>query len=430
MLTTPSPRRSAKRLALLIGLPVALVASLVGGGLLLADRSGKPAAGATASASPSLSEAQRELQRRQAEADAVQKALGAAVADHGAALLAGDRDRFLGFAAPTAKKARTWLVERYDTLRAMGIAQWQTEISHYTPSGGTRYQATVGVKYCFSATCHTPMSVQLRTTWDLADRSHPKILEMYEYASGEAAPPWAQSKLSARLGARVVVATTAAYAKRLPSILKTAEAAAKIADGFAGANRPGRYVVYLAGDKEWKRWPYRPESSWVAGYANANSEMTVIRLSALDNVTLSTILRHEFAHVATLAAQSGAVEMRDAWWLTEGLAEYAASGDVAFGRYYRSYETGVFVRRKFRGDLRIPWPSDRSSVLDASGRYGAAYLAVRCVAQKYGRARLLAFFHDVAVNAVPLGTAAPQRLGAPWSTVSRTCAAQVRKTAT
>lgn len=427
----PAPRRGLTwKLALLICLPVLLVAALCFAGVLyLASRKGAPPAVGQSTAAytpnPALQQLQRQQQEREAARAAARTAISTALTTQGVALLAGDQARFLGFADPSAKRVRPWLAERFGSLRAMGIARWDTSVTNFTPYTEPRWQADVEVRYCFAAGC-TPLTAHLHTMWNLADQNAPRITEMWEYTRGRASPPWARSALKAKVGGRVVVATTAANAGRLTTALATAEAAARVADSFAGANRPGKYVVYLAGAKEWAAWPYGAEGKWVAGYADQRTESVVVQLAALRSISLSTLLRHELGHVATLAGQSEQVVRADSWWLSEGLAEYVSAGGKPFAQYFRRAETASFVRKRWKGDLRVGEPTSKTSIADASGRYGTAYLGVTCLAQRYGRAKMLGFVHAVAVTGSSLTGAAQQELGQPWTTVSRTCVAQVR----
>ena len=155
----------------------------------------------------------------------------------------------------------------------------------------------------------------------------------------------------------------------------------------------------------------------------------VINVASLRTTPLGELLRHEFGHVASLAGRSPNVKRADAWWLTEGLADYIGANGRSFASYDGRAETVSFVRSRWKGDLRVGEPRKKASLRDASARYGTAFLGVSCLMQTYGRTKTLGFFTSVAVQGTPLTTAASQSLGVPWPTVSKTCVAYVRKAA-
>jgi hypothetical protein len=429
-----APRlRAPRRLALLIGLPVLLVVVL--GGVALAVRAasqGGPQAGPTTAytyaGNPAAAEMNSAAAERDASRERVRSAVGGVLTAQSTALLAGDKATFTGFADAGAKLVKPWLTERFTSLRALGIAQWTPTVTSVSESGTARWTANVDVDYCFVVPCPRVLRISLHTTWNLGDPTGPKLTEMYVNRPGRTSPPWTRSVLRAVTGNRVVVASTQANAGRLTATLADAEAAAAVADRFGGDVKPGRYVIYLAGDAEWGKWPYGDEGRWVAGYAQQETESAVVRLSALKSIGMGPLLRHELTHVSSLAGQSDEVKDTDSWWLSEGLAEYAINGDQPYATYPRRAETSAFVTT-WKGDLRVGEPGAKSSARDASARYGTAYLAVACLFQTYGERKALAFFHGVAVNGTsPANTAGPT-LGVPWTEVSNTCAAKIRSTA-
>lgn len=425
----PGGPRPSRRVALVAGLVVLLVVAL--GAIALVARAmssagtgqASPATTNTYAAEPATSAVgERDAAREHARA-----AIGEALYGQSAALLAGDKARFTGIADPAAKRVGPWLTDRFTSLRALGIAQWTTMVTSVTPYGTARWQADVDVDYCFVTPCARPLKQPLRTIWNLGDPAGPRLTEIYPARTGRTAPPWTQSVLRAVSGNRVVVAATAANAGRLAGTLADAEAAAAVADRFAGAAKPGKYVIYLAGGAEWGRWPYGDEGDWVAGYAQQETESVVVKLSALGSIGMSALLRHELTHVSSLAGRSDEVTDADTWWLTEGLAEYAIHGDRPFAGYPRRAETAAFVRG-WKGDLRIGRPPAKTSARDASARYGTAYLAVACLFRTYGEAKAMTFFHAVAVNGTSPANTAVETLGVPWPQVGTTCADQIRAT--
>ncbi|MFD1365915.1 hypothetical protein [Actinoplanes sichuanensis] len=406
-------------------LPALLIAGLIGT-VVRFGREGEEAAANPVAASVSVP-APSTATATVAVKDTVRASIAEVMTRQGAALLAGDRKAFVGVAAPSAKDSVAWLDDRFTTLRAMGVTRWTVTVGEVR-SSAKYWEAGVDVEYCFVANCVKPLKAGLSTHWNVGYGTRTEITEIWDRVVGRTIHPWAQSKLTAVAGRRVVVAAPAALAARMPRVLATAEAAAKVADGFAATDRPGRYVLYLAGEKEWDAWAYGDEGSWVDGYANADSEAVVVRASALSSADLGMLLRHEFAHVASLVGRSVAVSNADAWWLKEGLADYAGFGPRSFGSFPRRTETAAFVRKGWNGDLRVQAPGQKASDRTASARYGVAYLGVQCLIQRYGQSRATSFVQAVAVQGVTIEIAAARSLGATWKTVNSTCATQIRKT--
>ncbi|GAA2635259.1 hypothetical protein [Paractinoplanes durhamensis] len=421
-----------RALAICAGVVVLALVALVGLGLwerreLRRELDALPTYGYTES--PELASAKAGIKARDDRTARIGQVISDAMAGQSAALLGGDKATFVGYAAPGYRLGQTWLTRSFTSLRAMGVAQWTPKVDSWTPYSGTRWQSTIDVSYCFVAGCATPSTITLHTMWDLADEAHPRMTELWEYTGGQATPPWAQTVLQAKVGSRVIVAGPAATAGRFGAVLAEAEKAAKVADRYALTTTPSKYVVYLAGAKEWGRWPYGEEGDWVAGYAEPERESVVLRASSATPSFLPELLRHEMGHVSTLAGQGSKVKYADAWWLVEGMADYVAAEERPFAQYSDRPVTISFVRGKWNGDLRVGAPKKKASPADANGRYGTAYLGVSCLVQQYGRARALGFFHAVAVVGSPLTTAATEQLGVPWTTVSSTCTAQIRRTA-
>lgn len=427
----------------LIAAAVLLVASLCGGSLMwiangLTDDPADVAAGETAP-DPVLERlrAQRErLERAEADErallDAKQNAAAATLRAQADALLRGNRGRFLGATDPAAKRSVAWLSERFSTLRAMGVRQWAptvTEFRRYDPTT-ERWISTVRVNYCFAEQSCAPVPLDLHTMWKIGQDNVARIVEVWPKAySGTVAPPWTESTLRATVGKRVVVAATARNAGRIPSVLATAEAAARAADKYASGTAPTRYVVYLASEKEWDAWARSDIGEWVAGFAQGQAQSVVIRLSALANTDLRLLLRHELAHVATLGGGTRSRDRAATWWLVEGLAEYAAMDGRPVSAYPERSQTRRFVRGTWGGELTVAQPGRKASQQEASARYGVAYLGVSCLATRYGRAKMLAFFRAVVLESRGLVAASPPALGAQWPVVTKQCAAYIRRAA-
>jgi hypothetical protein len=71
-------------------------------------------------------------------------------------------------------------------------------------------------------------------------------------------------------------------------------------------------------------------------------------------------------------------------------------------------------------------PNPKASTEDASGRYGAAFLSVRWLAERFGEDRMLGFFDLVVRQGVAMPEAAADVFGVEWKSITRECAAYVR----
>jgi hypothetical protein len=209
----------------------------------------------------------------------------------------------------------------------------------------------------------------------------------------------------------------------LPNLLARAEAAARTADQYVvTGDRPDRYRVYYAGSKEWKSWYGGQQPEWVAGYAIGlgGDHEVVLRHDRYTAAGLSELLRHELTHVASLPDHDGLDD--STWWLTEGLADYAAT----VGRYNGLTETRRLVRRGWDGKLDTLAPTEDTPDARVIGSYGIAYLAVRYLVDRFGEERVFAFvkavIHD---RRIPRQTS-DEIFGVPWSTLHADCVKHVR----
>ena len=216
---------------------------------------------------------------------------------------------------------------------------------------------------------------------------------------------------------------------RLPEAVKAADRAAKVADTFARWSQPpNRYVIFLAGPTDWKKWYGHEQPEWAAAWAVPVSDTTtevVVRTQVVQQRDLEVLLTHELTHVTSLAGKRNG-EGRSAWWLIEGIAEYATMVNKAVKSYEGIVPTRSFVKSKWDGDPAVDPPSSTASLDEAGGRYGVAFLSVRRIADKYGRDKMLTFFGQIVHDATPLETAATNALSTPWATVKADLATSIR----
>ena len=319
---------------------------------------------------------------------------------------------------------------RYKVLRAMGPGVWTQALTGALKDSGERsWQADIKISYCFGAASCSSAQLVESSTWELQG-DHLVMVKLVQSEPEWNGPrPWETDELTVSTGRRVVIATTKTNAWRLPEAVKSADRAAVVADTLAKwESPPSRYVVFLAGPNDWRRWYGHTQPDWAAAWAvpvSDNVTEVVVRTEVVQQRGLETLLTHELTHVTTLAGKRDGAG-RSAWWLIEGVADYATMIGKAVGSYDGITSTRAFVRNKWDGDPAVDAPTVNAGLQEAAGRYGVAFLAVRRISDKYGQAKMLDFWGKVVHDNQDINTAATTVLGASWPTVQADCAAFVR----
>jgi hypothetical protein len=354
----------------------------------------------------------------------------ATITAQGKALLAGDKTDYVAVADPSNTSLVKTLTTRYANLHAMGIAVWNQFLGALKPAGGAHtWNAQLVIDYCFGDPSCAKAEVTEQTRWTvLGDRL---VLSKLDAATSDdfGPRPWETDDLTVKAGKRVVVAATQSNAWRIPEALTIAEKAAAISDTFAVRQPPPtRYLIFFAGPNDWRRWYGMDEPDWAAAWsvpiATSVTDI-VVRSDVVAQADLTVLLTHEMTHVTTLAGpRRGATQ--DAWWLIEGIAEYASHLNINFADYDGVSQTRQFVRTTWDGDPAVSPPGQSASTTEAAGKYGVAYLSVRRMAERYGKQKMLDFWAKIVHDADPIDSAARSVYGVPWSTVRADCAAYVR----
>ena len=355
--------------------------------------------------------------------------ISATLARQSAALLSGDEAAFV---APAADKAvRTDLQRRFRSLRALRVAGFEMTIdagpfNEKRVKGVSEWGVTVAIGHCFAVKECELEQLLVDTVW----RDSPKGYRLAKLSTiggrEQAGPnPWEVSALTAAVGSRAIVATTSAYASRARSFLPAAERAAKIADKYVLGPRPDRYIVYLAGPAEWKKWFGGVSSDWAVGFAlpvTENRSDIVLRVEEISSGYAEAVMKHEMGHVATLAGRDYRDVNGENWWLTEGIAEYIAWDDRSLGSYDRSETVRRLLREeKYDGNVEKALPLDDTPDWKVDALYGIGFYATRCIADTYGAKKLLEFADKVLRGGRPSGAESNPILGDEWETVMKRC---------
>lgn len=413
---------------------VAVVLLLAGGvpAVLLADRLrggnvGTPATAASPSENPTTIAARQVAERITAQLDR-----------QAAALLGGDRSGFLAVAEAAA--VRTDLRRRFASLRALRVTQWEARANGLPTSAGKagEWRLAVEFRYCFVVPDCNPSPLIVDTRW--RDGAEPRLLSLGksktapsygDRANGQPGSlPWEVSELVSKVGRRTVVATVPAYRHRLPGLLKRAEAAAKVADGYAVSGAaPDRYRIFYAGQQEWKRWYGGDHPEWSAGYAinvgGGHYEIALAPDSFDYGTGLDSVLRHELAHAASLP-QKRDYSDDSTWWLVEGVAELAAVDGQSVARYEGLDSARRLVKGDWDGKLDSLIPDEDTSDDQVTGSYGIAYLAAQYLIDRFGEERLFAFVKAVVHDRRVPAQTSEEIFDESWASLHKKCVAYIR----
>ncbi|MFD1370922.1 hypothetical protein [Actinoplanes sichuanensis] len=348
------------------------------------------------------------------------------------ALLSGDE---AGWLAPVDPAARKRYRAIYRNLRNLEISRAEYGVEILGGSTTSAVDARFMLSYCLSdAAC---------PAWDdSVGRGPPKVLYELTLTRRDGGyvvtgiadikdenplqpTPWENTELRFARGERVIVAGPPGQAKNLQRVLTAAEKAAKIVDRFS-TEPPARYRVYLADDKTWKQWYGGQLSKWVIGYHIAlNQTGSDIVLKAGDVLDsdrqLAITVQHEMAHAVTMVPSRNWDQDEDLW-LIEGVAEYIGF----FPGKPQNTESRYSLRSWFdeHGPIKSivrPELTDESDDLTVSTLYATGHYAVGCLADRYGRARMLVFVKQVIQEGQDLDPASRTAFGKPFKTVDKAC---------
>ncbi|GIF46837.1 hypothetical protein DFJ67_1528 [Asanoa ferruginea] len=427
-----------RRRGLIVSLVVAFVALLCGVPAVVVLTSDEPAPSATAAAPatsatpasaaptgppPSPKPGDPESVRFSWALDQIRTSL--------ATMTKGMRDGNLGaFVKPAAdKKVRAELDRRFRSLRAMKVSGFDLSVNsgpfnEKKVRGFSEWSVRIGMAHCFAVATCAPSTVVFDTVWrdSAAGYRMTKISAMTADDNGP--QPWEVSTLTAVVGSRAVVAAPKSYAAKARAYLPIAERAARTADKYVLGAKPDRYIVYLAGPAEWKKW-FGGSEEWAVGFTTAATRTRsdiVLRLEDLTNSYAESVLKHEMGHVATLAGREYHADTDADWWLTEGIAEYIEWDKRGMANYDRKQSSRRLIReRKFKGNLEKLVPDDDAPDWQIDAAYGLGYYATSCIAAQFGQKKLMNLVDQLLREGRAVSVVSDQYLGVPWPTVSKRC---------
>lgn len=403
-------------------------------------------AGALAFGLPALVRASRSTAQPRVSADATPTVTGSATLGpvgvslasvlqaQSVALLAGNEAAWLAPVDPKSTSAVAAYKRLYHNLRGMSVRTWQQTIDDDSTVTGTRKTYEIDVVYCLAATTCTDTRATLHV---IAQRKSGRIRfeelvppKPNRYTNEPL--PWQVSMLTAVVGKRVVVAASSALSWRLSTALPIAERAAEAADAYAKWGEPSQYVVYLADRSEGKTW-FNGDLVNVDGVSYTmrphDIQIVIMLPDAADTRYagpggLNAVIQHEMGHVVTLFGIPSGVG-HDSF--VEGVAEYISyTGHPGWDRYRVSDVRSYLRGDKWSEKVYLTGQITSKSVLAASAAYGIGYLALRHLAEQYGRDRMLNFFADIERGGMSLDTASRKEFSKPWTSVNTDCVDYIR----
>jgi hypothetical protein len=401
---------------------LAAAAVLAGGGaavVVLTDGPDAPAVAATVSPSPPADPA------KAAARTAIETTLG----QQSAALLRGDLAGWLAAGEPGNKEVAAELRRRFGSLRAMKVAGFAQTIAIGPGAakdfdGREEWNVEVKVGHCFVDTDCALDHIAIHTRWRVTPDGARLSRIIGTFSNASARPhPWELAALKAATGRRVVVAG-AARGARARSVVAAADRAAAVADRFAGAAKPQRYLIFLASSAEFSRWFGGSNDSPVGlalGVTPSRTDL-MLNIDKLRADQVESVLRHELTHAATLRGDDFH-QPDDSWWLIEGVAEMGQE----YGRAAREYGLDSEIRRYLRegeyksGDLAKIYGGESEEGWTVWAKYGLAYYAVRRVAERFGQKKLIRFTDEVLQNGTSIEDAAQSVFGVPIANVYKDC---------
>ncbi|WP_373304049.1 hypothetical protein [Streptomyces cinerochromogenes] len=302
----------------------------------------------------------------------------------------------------------------YTRLRALPLASWSYRVGalRRTASGAT---ADAELRYRVAGYDRAPVGT--RRTLTLARTADGRWYVTADEPAGKTGQQlWDQGTVTAVRGAHSLVLGTGASAADLRTYARLADRAVPAVSGAWGTDWSRRVVVLvprsLAGMASLLGSPaadYRGIAAVTTGEAGgtgrAPADRVVVNPEAyalLGDAGKQVVLTHETTHVATRARTTAATPL----WLSEGYADWI--GYLGTGR--TPAEAAPELARAVRdGEVPQQLPADQDfgftrEPAKLARAYEGGWLACRMIADRWGTARLDAFYRSVGAH--------PRRAGA------------------
>ncbi len=430
----PSPPRR-RRWPLWTGLSILVLALIIGGGVVVANRASNRNNASGPQTSPSGPTSSPSATPKVPPPDP--STLNGALVIQSNALMSGDQAGFLAEVDPAAHAAVIEFTRIYQNMHTMHVARWSAESTDgYEKPTATATPTEITISYCLVVVACTTTSQTLKISQKMVgDKALISSVTVPAQNKFEYGPlPWLVSTLKAVVGPRLVVAASDAEASNLAHVLTIAEDAVQNADKYAKWGQVPVYVLYLASHTEannhWFGVTMRDSLGLTMQIDSTDNEVMVLmpdanEFDAAGPGLLSGVIRHEFGHVATL--QNDAYNSDDSF--VEGIAQYISLyghagwdkfGKLAAKQYIRSgkWSKKILLTKEIRS----------SNLVTANAAYEIGYLGLQYLASKYGLAKMLAFWGDVEQNDESPTTASMKEFNTSWTSVNSSAVTYVKHT--
>ncbi|MFE5616702.1 hypothetical protein [Streptomyces sp. NPDC056463] len=330
---------------------------------------------------------------------------------HARALLARDETAYaVGLDPAYAPSA----LREFDRLTEVPLASWEYHVTDVDRAGQDR--ATVRAELSHRIAGYDSGPVTTERVLDLTERGGRWYVTGERPAEGAVQQLWQQGEVDAVRGARTLVLGVGQPEERLKAVAAEADRAVPAVSSAWAGTWAGRVVVLVPASLDAMGGLLgAPAASYrgiaavttgeVGGGPDAPADRVIVNPEAygvLGGFGQQVVLTHETTHVATRAATSASTPV----WLSEGFADWVAYRGT--GR--TAAQAAPELRRAVRaGDTPPALPDDKAfafgSDADALARaYEGGWLACALIAERWGEAKLTAFYRAVGAH--------PQREGA------------------
>jgi hypothetical protein len=345
------------------------------------------------------------------------------------ALLSGDMTKYLSVLDESIDAVdREALGRQFRSLRSMKVVDWRDQVMTSTHlADGDLWDVDVISSACFVVVPCPEGQATSNTKWRITEG----LARLADWDAGRHPHPWQASELVARVGQRVVAATTKVHEADLANLVQEAEEAARIADRFADPDGkpPARYIVYYAGKTEWNTWFLTKPPDWSAGVAVDVSDdryEVVLNAEEMDDL-MPLYLRHELTHAASMPGTVASGERY--WYLMEGIAELGALDGAPAREHPGLRNVPDALAASGAKGFRIEAPGAGADEEVVDGSYAVAFLAARCMAERFGEGKFVEFFHAVLHENKTEESASEEVFGTDWAALSGDCLDYVRSAA-
>lgn len=307
-----------------------------------------------------------------------------------------------------AAVARTGAADWWNDLSAVPLASWAYRVTS-VDRGGSTATAQAELRYQVQGYDQAPVTVArtLHLTLDAAGRWYVKDEKPARKAPQQL---WDQGRVTVVRGAHSIVLGVGQSGEKLHSFADLADRAVPAVSDAWGTRWSGHVVVLvpeslegMAGLLGSPASSYRGIAAVTTGETGAPAQAPADRIivnpdayGLLGNLGRQVVLTHETTHVATRADTTAATPL----WLSEGYADWIGYRGTGRTPAEAAPELGEAVSAR-RVPKALPSDADFGFGGSATGlalSYEGGWMACRMIADRWGEAKLGAFYRAVGAH--------------------------------